>query len=484
MKRLNLLTVIVILLLTSQLYAQVSTGTGVIGANSPTSNTRLGIGTTNPDYPLHILCGDYNGATQGINANFPNNGILIQKNAGTSGATLYLEYLLGSGRRWALTSGGPNNAAGAGSFIISDMNAAQDRLVISGGTGYIGIGTVSPTAQLHTTSSVRFQGLSSTSSLTDVIVRDANGNLSYRDASSIFSGGNSGWLLGGNAISGSDFLGTTNNNDLRFRTNNVQRMVLTSTGRLGIGTVAPANAAEIFFSDDPIVGNNGLPLSNSGSHAATLYLANTNTGGKKWAFASTGTSNAGGAGNLAIADITTGINAAVIEGGTGNFGINVNDPEAQLHVSGTVRFENLPSGSGNALVIDGNGDVKVAQSILYRNSQYEQEIKELKEKVDYLMKELEKKSLIRDNSLPYLEQNTPNPFSSGTIIRYYLPVSFATASIRITDLSGKLIRNIQTVGHGSQALTFNANSLSSGTYIYSLVADNKVFDSKNMVLVR
>jgi hypothetical protein len=51
--------------------------------------------------------------------------------------------------------------------------------------------------------------------------------------------GGSGWALTGNAATaGSSFLGTTNLVSLRFRTNNVQRMIIDSVGRVGIG-VAP-----------------------------------------------------------------------------------------------------------------------------------------------------------------------------------------------------------------------------------------------------
>jgi hypothetical protein len=487
MKQRNILTTAIALLLFTPLMAQVSTGAGStsVAPNSNTANPRLGIGTTNPDYPLHIRCGEYNGTTQGMNATYPNNGILIQKDNGTSGATLYLEYMLGSGRRWAVTSGGTGNS-GVGNFIVSDMNAAQDRLVIEGGTGEVGIGVTNPTAQLHTTSTVRFQGLTSSASLTDVLVRDANGNVFYRDASTLFSGGGgsgSGWLLTGNAIGGTEFLGTTNNNDLRFRTNNTQKMVLTSAGQLGIGTATPVNAAEIFFADDPIVGNNGLLLSNSGTHAATLLLANTNTGGRRWAIASTGSSN-GGAGNLAIADITGAFNAAVIEGGTGNFGINVNNPDAKLHVDGSVRFENLPSGSGNVLVIDGNGDVKVAQSIAYRNSEYEQQINDLKDQVAFLFKELTQRCQQSGKPIAYLEQNAPNPFSSSTVIRYYLPSVFPSAELRITNLAGQTVKTISVPGRGYNSITIAANELSSGIYMYSLVAGNQVLDSKKMLLTR
>jgi len=49
-------------------------------------------------------------------------------------------------------------------------------------------------------------------------------------------GGGGGWGLTGNASAVTDFLGTTNNRTMRFRTNNVERMVIDSTGSVGIGT--------------------------------------------------------------------------------------------------------------------------------------------------------------------------------------------------------------------------------------------------------
>ena len=55
--------------------------------------------------------------------------------------------------------------------------------------GMVGMGTSSPSAQLHTTGTVRFAGLTSDSTQTRVIVSDANGNLYYRSASSLASNG-------------------------------------------------------------------------------------------------------------------------------------------------------------------------------------------------------------------------------------------------------------------------------------------------------
>jgi len=61
--------------------------------------------------------------------------------------------------------------------------------------GRLGLGISTPSAQLHTTGTVRFAGLSNDSTQTRVIVSDASGNLSYRDASTI---GGSGSISGTN----------------------------------------------------------------------------------------------------------------------------------------------------------------------------------------------------------------------------------------------------------------------------------------------
>jgi hypothetical protein len=52
---------------------------------------------------------------------------------------------------------------------------------------------------------------------------------------SIGGGGGSGWSLTGNASAVTDFLGTTNNRTMRFRTNNTERMTIDSIGNVGIG---------------------------------------------------------------------------------------------------------------------------------------------------------------------------------------------------------------------------------------------------------
>jgi hypothetical protein len=72
------------------------------------------------------------------------------------------------------------------SIVFNTTSSTLGRLTpmyINGGN--VGLGTNSPTAQLHATGSVRFAGLTQDSTQTNVLVSDANGNLYYRSASSL-----------------------------------------------------------------------------------------------------------------------------------------------------------------------------------------------------------------------------------------------------------------------------------------------------------
>lgn len=120
------------------------------------SNRRLGIGTTTPQGMLHVVGGG--------------NIALFDASTQSASTTAALS-LIANGDRWNVSAGGSVSAI-PNSFSIYNATDAAYRLVISD-SGSVGIGTTTPTAQFHTTGSVRFQVFGA-----GTLTTDANGNLS------------------------------------------------------------------------------------------------------------------------------------------------------------------------------------------------------------------------------------------------------------------------------------------------------------------
>lgn len=81
-----------------------------------------------------------------------------------------------------------------------------------------------------------------------------------------------------------------------------------------------------------------------------------------------------------------------------------------------------------------------------------------------------------------MNQNEPNPFTHETIIKYSLPQSVSSAYMAVYDLSGKQITTFAIDQKGASQITLTSEKLAAGIYIYSIVADGKVMDSKRMIV--
>ena len=80
-----------------------------------------------------------------------------------------------------------------------------------------------------------------------------------------------------------------------------------------------------------------------------------------------------------------------------------------------------------------------------------------------------------------LLQNTPNPFTERTEIRFSLPDDASNAYIYIFDMTGKMLRQIP-VDSTMQSVTINGYELSAGIYLYSLVVGGQEIDTKRMTI--
>ena len=84
-----------------------------------------------------------------------------------------------------------------------------------------------------------------------------------------------------------------------------------------------------------------------------------------------------------------------------------------------------------------------------------------------------------------LEQNYPNPFNPSTRIRYNV-MRTGRIVIEVFDITGKKVRTLldNTQSPGSYEVEFNAGSLSSGVYYYSLRAGDALQGVKRMTLLK
>lgn len=85
---------------------------------------------------------------------------------------------------------------------------------------------------------------------------------------------------------------------------------------------------------------------------------------------------------------------------------------------------------------------------------------------------------------PTLQQNSPNPFRRETNIEYFVPPGYQTASIHISTVEGKVVRQIELAQSGRSILHLKTGTFPSGTYQYSLIIDGKLIDTKRMVIVK
>ena len=83
-----------------------------------------------------------------------------------------------------------------------------------------------------------------------------------------------------------------------------------------------------------------------------------------------------------------------------------------------------------------------------------------------------------------LEQNFPNPFNPSTVIRYHLAET-GPIDLSVYNLLGQKVRQIINTRQetGTYEVSFNAEGLASGVYVYKLKTRQEVFTRK-MVLMR
>jgi len=145
--------------------------------------------------------------------------------------------------------------------------------------------------------------------------------------------------------------------------------------------------------------------------------------------------------------------------------------------------------------------VKAVQELSAQNSQLQEQVNELTGLVNKLLgKDVADTGALRSENSgasatgltelaaeapASLEQNIPNPFNHTTVIHYTLPETCTSAKILITNTGGHVIQQLPlSVFGGHDSITIKGSSLQAGVYLYSLICDGKVVDTKRMILTK
>jgi hypothetical protein len=107
-----------------------------------------------------------------------------------------------------------------------------------------------------------------------------------------------------------------------------------------------------------------------------------------------------------------------------------------------------------------------------------QMISDLKSKMD---KAVGLNQVNKDQILAF-EQNEPNPFTRETIIKYTLPTDTKDARLIIYDLAGKQVKSLQILPGSGSAITITSENLAAGMYLYTILCDGKIIESKRMIV--
>ena len=83
-----------------------------------------------------------------------------------------------------------------------------------------------------------------------------------------------------------------------------------------------------------------------------------------------------------------------------------------------------------------------------------------------------------------LYQNTPNPFTESTLIRCDVAEDVAKADLYIYNMNGEQIAEYVITERGETSIVIDGGSLSAGMYLYALIADGQVIDTKRMILTK
>ena len=129
-----------------------------------------------------------------------------------------------------------------------------------------------------------------------------------------------------------------------------------------------------------------------------------------------------------------------------------------------------------------NNQLQEQQAVLEQQDLLIREIMDRLQSMENNTSKTVKTSTASAGETSQLLQNRPNPFRESTEIHFYLPTDVEQATLVIYSLDGKELMSFNNLDRGYGNVLVEGSELQPGNYVYRLVADNEVVDSKTLVL--
>ena len=108
-------------------------------------------------------------------------------------------------------------------------------------------------------------------------------------------------------------------------------------------------------------------------------------------------------------------------------------------------------------------------------------IKDLQSQIERLETEKGSNSLVEE-PIAVLSQNTPNPSHGTTTIPVEISQYAVSAFIQICNLQGVQVKKVSISGKGKSEVQINTSDMKAGIYMYSLIVDNKLINTRRMIV--